>query len=500
MKTEAAQIKELEIRKSLAVLNARAGEILPFTKYTLPHYQVNWHHRLMAKTIDRFIKKEVRRLMIFAPPRHGKSELTSRRLPALLHGVYPNDEIIAASYNSDLASEMTIDTQRIIDSPLYKDIFPTVGITPEGSKTHYKRSHKDHEIIPFQDKVDRLWHYYTGSYKSSGVGGSFTGRGADWIILDDLIKNREEADSLVYRENLYKWYQSTIRTRLEGEGSILMTITRWHEDDLAGRLIQLAKENPDADQWEILTLPAIREDTITDYDPRKPGEALWPQKFPTDVLKKLEASGEREWSALFQQQPRPAKGSLFNDGMFRLVKLPEKFDYTFIIADTSYNDKKENDFTVFTCFGVCHPAAPELYIIDVWRKRIKSAEVERPAAEFILKHQNYGFRGAYIEPKGHGLYLNQRLPQKPYGVMIPSESQIAEFFADRKLNKVERANNIIPHLSNKKIFMNQEIPNTTELLQEVMSFPRARHDDFVDTLIDGVKFVYGKSVSIFDVL
>lgn len=491
---------ELDIDR-LLVEEARSGKILPYTLLTFPEYEINWHHKLLAKYLNKFIAKEIRRLMIFMPPRTGKSELTSRRLPSLIHGIYPNDEILMATYNSELAGDMTVDIQRIMDRPEYQRIFPRVKITKENRKTNYARSRNEHEILPFQDPKTRLWDWHTGSFRSAGVGGSFTGRGANWILIDDPVKNREEADSHAVRENVWKFYTSTLRTRLEGEGSILVTMTRWHEDDLAGRLLDMAKNDENGDQWTVLSLPAIKESDASDEDPRAYGEPLWISKFPPDVVSRIKASvGPREWAALYQQSPRPAGGGIFQEDMFNLIEMPPKFDYTFITADTAYSEKQENDFTVFTTFGVANANQPELFVIDVFRERLKAADIERPVVEFIKRFQDsYSFRGVFIEPKGHGIYLNQVLPK--YGIRIPTDNAIKEFFSDRRMNKVERANNAIPHLSSRKIYVNKNIRIKDEIMNEVLLFPRAKHDDFVDTLVDGVKFVYSKSdVSILDVL
>lgn len=489
-------LQNISVLNEIQLRQAREGKILPFTKRTMPDYQINWHHRLMCKTLNQFVAKKIRRLMMFTQPRVGKSELTSRRLPALWHGVYPNDEILMATYNGELAKDMTVDVQRIMDKPEYREIFPTVRITPEGTKSAYARNKNEHEIMPYQDPVSKLWQWHTGSFRSAGVGGAFTGRGANLILVDDPFKNRQEADSLATRDKVYKFYQSALRTRLEGEGSILITMTRWHEDDLAGRLLAAMKKDPMADQWTVLTLPAIKTDNSNPNDPRQIGDVLWPEKFPYDAMMKLKGSvGPREWSALYQQEPTPDGGGLFKSEMFEFGYCPTEYDWTFIIADTSYKDKQENDFTVFTHFGVKND---QLYVDDVFREQIKAADVEAKVTPFIKKRIKYGFRGTYIEPKGHGIYLNQAWAGKGY--MIPSESSLEDFFSDRRLNKVERANNVVPHLANRKIIINTNLANKEELLAECLKFPQATHDDFIDTLIDAVKMVYARELSILDVL
>lgn len=487
---------ELAVDASSRLLleKARNG-ILGFTLATKPDYQIGWHHRELAKKINAWVRGDIKFLMVFMPPRHGKSELVSRRLPAFLHGKYPDCEIMAASYLDSLAGDMTTDVQNIIDCPAYKTIFPQTRIWPPGSSyTKGMRNSSEHHIM-----------YRRGKYRGQGVGGSFTGKGANFIIIDDPIKGREIADSATFRDRLWNFYINDLFSRLETDlvtgrsGQILITQTRWHEDDLSGRLLNLMKDNPGAVQWDVVNYPAIREDLDEPSDTRKIGDALWPEKFDLAHLMQIkESSGDRAWASVYQQSPMPAGGSLFTEEMFVYVDLPEKFDYTFIMADTAYKDKQDNDYTVFTAFGVANAKIPELFIIDVWRKRIKAAEIEKPAIDFIKQYQEYGFRGAYIEPKGHGIYLNQSLPKS--GISIPSESRLEKFFDDRRVDKVERANNIIPRLSNKKVHINRKLNNKEELVREALNFPNGKHDDFVDTLIDGVKFVFARKLSILDVI
>lgn len=488
--------EEILIRQALLLDEARL-HVLNFTLYTKPDYVVNWHHRALCKELDDFALGRTRFLMIFMPPRHGKSELVSRRFPAFLHGLYPDAEMMAASYSDSLASDMTADVQTIMDTQKYLEVFPKTVIPTAGTRDPvFVRNSSEHHIMGRR-----------GKYRGQGVGGSFTGKGARFIIIDDPIKGREAADSLAFRERLWNFYNNDLMSRLETDlttgalGQVLITQTRWHEDDLAGRILEQAKKNPVANQFKIVNYPAIKIDEDDPTDLRQIGDALWPQKYPLAELEAIKANGARSWSSLYQQSPVPASGGLFEDTMFRFGPVPDihdsdetkRPDYTFIIGDTAYNDKKENDFTVFTAFSV---RRGELYINDVWRKQIKAAEVEKEAAPFIQRHSAYGFRGAYIEPKGHGIYLNQALPKR--GIMIPSETTIKEFFDDRKKDKVERANNAVPHLAGRYIVINESIPHKEDLLAEVLGFPKAKHDDFTDTVIDGIKMAFGKKRSILD--
>ena len=269
---------KLPVHKGVRIEKARRS-LLGFTTYTYPDYQVNWHHKVLCGYLDHFVSGEIKRLMVFMPPRNGKSELVSRRLPAFILGKDPNASIIATSYTADLASMMNRDTQRIIDDDKYAELFPKTTLFGSNVRTVAKGSY-----LRNSDIFEVVGH--KGVYKSAGVGGAITGMGCVYGIIDDPIKNRAEAESLTYRKALRDWYTSTFYTRLEKDARVLITLTRWHEDDLAGRLLKLAQECPDADQWTVVNFPAIAEDTRHHDDTRNTGEPLWPDKYPLKELMK----------------------------------------------------------------------------------------------------------------------------------------------------------------------------------------------------------------------
>lgn len=288
---------------------ARTG-IYNFTKFTKPDYERAWHNQTLARYLNRFVARQIPRLMVFTPPRHGKSEKVSRRLPAYLLGLDPKAQIILNSFSGDLAGSMNVDVQRIMDSPEYRMLFPNTLINDENSKRYgnLKRSSNVLEVA-YMDG-DRL--RVGGGIRATGIGGSITGRGGDWIIIDDPVKNWEEAQSPTQRDKVHNFYTSTLYTRREKNASILLTMTRWHEDDLAGRLLKHAQEDPNADQWTILNLPAISEEGSGGIDDiRAIGEALWPWKYPIEELQKIRASvGVHIWPALYQQRPVADGGSI----------------------------------------------------------------------------------------------------------------------------------------------------------------------------------------------
>ncbi len=221
--------------------------LLAFTHYTKSDYEINWHHRIVAEHLDRVLVGKCRRLMIFMPPQNGKSELVSRRFPAYAFGKKPNLRIIACRYSDSLAQDMSRDVQKIIDTKEYRTLFPNVRLA-EGSDLE-KRTQGQFDVVGG-----------TGYYIASGIMGSITGKTSDIGIVDDPIKNRAEAESEVFRDRVWEQYKSAFATRQFGsEGSIIVCLTRWHSDDLAGRLLALAEGNPDAEQWEVLNFPAIKE-------------------------------------------------------------------------------------------------------------------------------------------------------------------------------------------------------------------------------------------------
>jgi predicted phage terminase large subunit-like protein len=269
-----------------------------------------------------FVAGEIKRLMVFMPPRHGKSELVSRRLPAYILGRNPNAQIIACSYSADLAQRMNRDTQRIIDDPLYTEIFPDTQLFGTNIRTvargTYLRNSDIFEIVG-----------HGGCYRSAGVGGGITGMGFNFGIIDDPIKNREEAESRTYRDNLWDWYTSTFYTRQEKAGAILVTLTRWHQDDMAGRLLDLASSDG-GEPWEIVRFPAIREEGDNADDPREPGAPLWENKYDLGALASIKAAvGSYQWASLYQQRPTPAEGAMFKRAWFEIVDAtPADCQYT----------------------------------------------------------------------------------------------------------------------------------------------------------------------------
>jgi predicted phage terminase large subunit-like protein len=292
---------------SLADVQAELArrDLLRFTQYTFEDYETNWHHVALCQALERVLAGEIDRLMVFMPPQNGKSEIVSRRLPAYALGRYPDLRIAAASYGASLAQDMSRDVQRIIAAPDYRRLFP-------GTRLAESRDDEARQVGLFQVVGRR------GTYRAVGVGQGLTGKTMDLGIIDDPIKDRREAESETTRKHVWDWYRSTFLTRQFGRARIVLTMTRWHEDDLAGRLLRMAAEDSRADRWYVVKFPAIAVEGTPD-DPRKPGEPLWPAKYPISQLAAFRAGAEYEFSALYQQNPTPPEGGLFKRADFAVI-------------------------------------------------------------------------------------------------------------------------------------------------------------------------------------
>lgn len=442
---------------------ARLG-LAAFTKYTKPEYEINWHHRVLCNRLDRLYAGEIKRLMVFMPPRHGKSELVSRRFPAYLFGRNPNLSIIGTSYSADLASRLNRDVQRIMDSPEYGSLFPDTrlygkNITSVAQGT-YLRNSEIFEVVG-----------HTGVYRSAGVGGGITGMGGQIIVIDDPIKNQEEADSIVYRDKIWDWYTSTLATRLEKNGAILVTLTRWHEDDLAGRLLKLMKADPAADQWTVLNLEAVRETHFNADDPREVGDPLWENKYDRLTLAGMKASlGTRVWNALYQQRPSATEGSMVKRGWFKFYKeLPATFDEQIQSWDLTFKDTSSSDYAVGQVWGT---KGADKYLIAQTRDRMDFPASIQAIRTMTFRHPQTHTK--IVEDKANGSAAIATLKREisgliPYNPKTSKEARVIAVSPD-----IEAGNVYLPDPS--------IAPWISDFIDEVCSFPNAAHDDQVDCM------------------
>ena len=470
--------RKVEIKRQLERMAART-DFLAYTQYTKPDYEVNWHHRVLARRLQRWVFDPTYRfLMVFMPPRTGKTEMVSKRLPGFIHGVLPRSKIMAATYNITLATEMAEGTQSIMDSPRYRELFPNTIITPDGSKTILTRNSIEHEVGTMVDgRLSRMTPegLLLGDYRAQGVGGSFSGFGADFIMIDDPIKNRQDAESPAFRKELREWYPSTLRNRLEGStGKILVTLTRWHEDDLAGFILDLMKANAAYDRWDVLSFPAVREDMANPEDPRALGESLWPSKFPIAEYNALKAGSERDWAALYQQRPAAQEGNIIKaawlEGRYYTERpKADDIDEVAIFCDLTYKPGEHSDYTVVEAWGRKGTA---IYLLDQIRERMGFPE-QLDAIREMKKRWPRAVE-TQIEEAANGAAVIQTLQGEFMGI-VPVKP---------RTSKEARVHAVAPLWKAKNIWMPDPkiAPWVAHTVQEYLTFPSAKFDDCVDTM------------------
>lgn len=726
--TEAIRDEVLEreylLEKQDQLERARNG-LLNFTTHTFPKYDIGWHHRALCKALNRFASGELKRLIVTLPPRHGKSETVSRRLPAYLLGLHPEMKIIGTSYADALAASMNRDVQRIIESDSYKELFPntrlrgdkmipgttswmknsglfeTVGYGgcyrsagvggsltgtggncfPAGTMVTTERgdldiadlallgyrapkvlsfnhatgatewasvvasreilssdlveiitskgksvvSTPDHRIyngehgyrearllssgsrltaLPVKQDLHQMWSDEAGPWSDlrrvlsrvagqardaavcalrkvfsaapvrapeiiaqgahgrlllsslfqrtprgekpqalSGVfhnalvrntGGASYRRGHpqrlprksdsalpsvpydppqiqtdtvsmvrqlrtksqpvydiqvegnsnffangllvhNCVIIDDPIKNQEEADSALMRDRVFDWYGTTLYTRLEKNAGLLVTATRWHQDDLIGRLIKSANDDPLSDQWEVMSFPAISEGHPSTHDPRSPGEALWPNRFDATRLMGIKASiGTRNWSALYQQRPAPEEGMIVNRAWWQYYDaVPLQLDCIIQAWDLTFTKSATSDYVVGVVMG---KKGSNIYLLDMIRDRLSFTSSIAAIKRMTLRWPQAEAKYVEAAANGHALIDTLRseisglIPVKPNGSKVARVNAVSP--------RIEAGNVWLPHKS--------LAPWVEDVVEEWTMFPAGANDDVVDAMTHGI--------------
>jgi predicted phage terminase large subunit-like protein len=442
-----------------------------FVKLTKPDYEFNWHHLKLIEKLQAFADGKIKRLMVFMPPRHGKSELSSRRFPAWLLGRNPRAKIIATSYASELASSFNRDVQRIIDEDRYRALFPATRLMGPGVKS-------DQAWLRNNDIFEVVGH--GGFYRSAGVGGSITGVGGDFLIIDDPIKNSEEAKSPTIRRRVFEWYTSTLYTRQEKAAGILLIQTRWHEEDLAGALLELQKKGGEfADQWEVVSFPAILENPSPE-DPRAVGEALWPEKYNERWMNVTRSAlGSFQFSALYQQNPTPDEGQFVRASWLKSYSIrPESFDRVVLSWDMTFgSEKKTGDFVVGAVYG---KRGSSVYLLDRVRGQWDFPETVAQFKRLASKHPG---AGKLVEAKANGQAVIDSLKKEIPGIVpvIPTSSKASRLSACQPYYEAGNVFYPAPELA----------PWIGSHIDEVVGFPNLKHDDAVDAETQALQYLFG---------
>jgi predicted phage terminase large subunit-like protein len=460
--------------------NARTN-LLDFTRFTMPDFRESWHHRLVASKLDQFVRGEIENLAITMPPRHTKSEFVSRRLPAFIFGVNPNAKIISCSYGADLASMMNRDVQRILESPEYREVFPNTRLNESNVRTDshgsYLRNSEIFEIVG-----------YKGIYKCAGVGGSITGFGFDYGIIDDPIRNRADAESPTYRKNLKDWYTSVFRTRKQKGAGILITLTRWQEDDLLGWILDLAEKNPNTDQFELISLPALSEEPLAPYDQRtEPNKALWEDEFTTeDMLRTKETLTVYEWLSLYQQRPSAAAGNLVKKEQFKYCELAGDV----LIIKIDANNEKRYILQQCKLFQTCDPAAStktsaDFFTLGTWAQTPDNnlCLIDLIHTRLETPDQVPLFWQAYIKWKSYTTNFKQWVATRGLGIGLFQTLKKEGLPVDEIQEDTDKVSRFIPaatRIATGTVFILDTLPGLHDVEAELLGFPNAAHDDLVD--------------------
>lgn len=498
-----ALVEGLQLERELAARRGRQG-LLGFTLATHHDYEVNWHHRrvcqlmnsvqrgetarqllaawgVTGRALERMLQdphpvtglyagltspaaidRPLRRVQVCLSPRHGKSELVSRQLPAWLFGNDPNTHIIACSYGSDLAGRMNRDCQRIIDTHTYRSMFPDVGLNASVVRTSIKggwlRNTDIFEIVG-----------HRGVYRAAGIGQGITGLGGNVCIIDDPFKSRKTADSPLERKHVHDWYASTLYTRLEKDGVIILINTRWHESDLSGFVLQQAFADPLADQWFCAVFPAILDCEPGPGDPRKHGEALWPGKYNIERLKQIRATiGAYEFEALHQQRPAPPEGGVIKEAWWRYYDaLPQDVRKWSLSVDLSFADRGDfNAFTVWAQAGANH------YLVELVHGRMNFTDQVRAFESICRRYPQ--IKAKYVEAAANGAALIDTLKKKIPGIIAVRPQGSKQLRVDAVSPLFEAGNVYLPS--------KQVAPWADDVILEFRNFPNGAHDDIVDSV------------------
>lgn len=406
------------------------------------------HLLLLNRKLVDVAAGRIKRLMVSMPPRHGKSELVSRYFPAWYLGTHPDKRIILASYEADFAATW---------GRKARDLLEEHGQALWGVTVSKASSAASRWDIEGRD----------GGMATAGVRGPITGKGANVALIDDPVKNDQEAMSQTYRDAAWDWYRATFSTRLQDDGAIILVMTRWDEDDLAGRLRKAASEG--GDQWEILNLPALAEEG--DVLGRTIGEPLCPELFGKAMLEATRTRiGTYWWNALYQQRPAPIEGGMLKRGWWRFYReRPWSFDEVLQSWDMTFKDSAGTDYVVGQVWG---RRQADRYLLDQIRARmdfpttvtaVKSLTAKWPQATVNL-----------IEDKANGPAVISTLKHQIAGIIA----------VEPQGSKVARVSAVSPQIEAGNVYLPDPslAPWIHDFIEECAAFPSGAYDDQVDAM------------------
>lgn len=467
----------MELRRKKLLLDA-PKRLSSFLAYANPKYQAEWFHIAIADYCQQLLEGRIRKLMLFMPPQHGKSEIISRNFPAWALGRDPDLKIAGCSYSSDLAQQFSRSIQRTIDSEEYQCIFPQTYLS--GSTTDRNNNTASRGYIRNADYFETVGR--RGFYKAVGVCGSLTGTPVDIAIIDDPVKDAAEAYSPVYRQRVWDWYNTVLSTRLHNDSRQLFIMTRWHEDDLAGRILK-AEE----DEWTVVVIPAICEqDHDGGLSQRHVGEALWPQRHSIQKLLKQKERAPREFSALYQQHPTIEGGNIVKRDWFPTISMADFRALRYqepmhFYLDTAYNKKKKGQDNDPSGIIAACKVGRYIYIYNAQKVYKEMPDLLRFLPEYMAAHEGSPESKLHIEPKANGISVVQMLKE--------STSLNVKETPTPTEDKEVRLRVVSPRCECGRVILVEGSWND-DFLDEVCGFPSMPHDEYVDILGYAINDLY----------
>jgi len=462
-----SQMKEiLQLQERLDLLNARDAcrdSFMEYIRHIWPGFIEGDHHRLIADKLTRVAKGELKRLIVNMPPRHTKSEFASIYFPSWMMGLKPDLKIMQTTHTADLSINFGRKVRNLMDSDEYKGIFPEASLAAD-SKSAGK------------------WQTGGGGeYFAAGVGGAIAGRGADLLIIDDP-HSEQDAMSLPLLDSCYEWYTSGPRQRLQPGGTIVIVMTRWSTADLTGRLLSRQTEN-NADQWEVVELPAVFEDS---------GNVLWPEFWKREELDAVKASiPVSKWNAQYQQNPTSEEGAIIKREWWNLWEKDDPPPCSYIIQsyDTAFSKKETADYSAITTWGVFSPsdgAGEAIILLDAQKGRWDFPELKAVAQE---QYNEFEPDMVLIEAQASGTPLTHEL--RAMGIPV------VNYRPSRGNDKMTRVHAVSPVFEAGMVWAPDHV-FADEVIEECAAFPFAPHDDYVDTTTQAIlRFRQGNFINLY---
>lgn len=448
---------------------------LPFIRTINPNFAQGRHHEVIAEKLEAVERGELRRLMVFMPPRASKSFMISEFYPAWYLGRQPTKQVLAVSYAQPMAMAFGRKVRNLVGSDDYREIFPGTTLAPDSRA------------------ADR-WHTGQGGvYNAAGIGSGIAGKGANLGLIDDPM-DEQDAPSKAARKEVIDWWPWGFTSRAMPDAAFIILMTRWHQDDLAGHLLAEAERSEFKDQWEVVDIPALLDERWAKVFGYKPGSSFWPvapdtppacelKGWPTeDLLRKKANMPPYQWNALYMQRPSTEGGNILKREYWKMWEPahPPKCDYYFMSLDTAFSTKDSADYSVITQWGVFTDeftgGVPHLIALAAERGRWPYYELKKRTEAF---YEKYMPDVILVEKKASGQSLIQDLqlqglPVHPYN---PDRDKEARAWASQPLFEAGR------------VWIPRDKGWAEDIMNECTGFPHAAHDDYVDAVTQAVLWV-----------